>query len=144
MPDFIGLESVFAIHYEQIEGFGGSHGLRDQALLESALGAARQTHGYTDGLLEAAAQYLISIARNHPFVDGNKRTGTACMLVFLDLNGHELAMPPAHLFELVLNAATGNCDRAAIVRELSPYVRSGSEGQEGDAASILQRRSGQK
>jgi death-on-curing protein len=83
VPKFLGLDAVLAIHYDQINTFGGAHGIRDQGGLESALGQAKQTYAYTRDLHQAAAQYLVSIARNHPFLDGNKRTAADCMLTFL-------------------------------------------------------------
>ena len=79
MPRFLSLEAALFIHREQIEAHGGAHGLRDQNGLESALGAAEQTFAYTGSLHEAAAQYLVSLSRNHPFLDGNKRIAAACM-----------------------------------------------------------------
>lgn len=118
MPDFLNTEAALSIHHTQVEAFGGLHGVRDQNLLESALGAVEQTYAYTDDLYQAAAQHLVSMARNHPFVDGNKRTATACMLVFLDLNGIAIRMDAATLFELVLAAATGEIDCETIADRL--------------------------
>lgn len=111
MPRFLDVDAVLRLHHEQIETFGGSEGIRDQGLLESALGAAEQNFGYTGDLHQAGAQYLLSIARNHPFVDGNKRTGLACALVFLDLNDRPVEVEGASLFDAVLAAATGNSER---------------------------------
>lgn len=87
---FISKSLALIMHSQQIDRFGGDSGLRDAALLESALGAARQTWHYTGDLFQTAAQYCYSIANNHPFVDGNKRTAAACMLVFLVANGKSL------------------------------------------------------
>ena len=69
MPRFIGLNAALAMHQVQIEIFGGTHGLRDQGLLESALGQAQSTYVYTNDIYEAAAQYCLSLAKNHPFLD---------------------------------------------------------------------------
>src|SRR3990172_139005 len=99
MPRFLALEAVLAIHYDQINTFGGSHGLRDQGLLESALGQARQTFDYTDDIYQAAAQYCVSLAKNHPFVDGNKRTASDSMLTFLVLNGIQPTLTSGQLFD---------------------------------------------
>ena len=80
------LEEVIAIHDDLIEQFGGSMGLRDLGALESAL--LRPQMGYYDGLIEEAAAMLESLAMNHPFVDGNKRTALGAVDAFLGLNGH--------------------------------------------------------
>ena len=84
--DFPTLEEVLAIHDAQIAEFGGAAGLRDAGALESAL--MRPQLGYYDGLIDEAAALLESLAMNHPFVDGNKRTAFATTDVFLSLNGH--------------------------------------------------------
>jgi len=121
MPKFLSLEAVIAIHYDQISTFGGTHGLRDQKLLESALGQAQQTYAY-----ETAAQYCSSRAKNRPFVDGNKRTAADCMLTFLVLNHIEPALTVEQLFEWTLRVAIGKLDRpglAALLREHSRRIK---------------------
>ena len=123
MPSFIKLDGALAIHREQITIFGGTHGLRGQTLLESALDQAEQTFGYTDDLFEAAAQYCFSIARNHPFLDGNKRVAAACMLVFLLLNKIEPAMTSAELFEWTMQVAIGKLSRADLAKLLRQHSR---------------------
>lgn len=121
MPKFIGIEAAFAIHHDQISTFGGRHGVRDQALPESALGQAQQTYAYTVDLFEAAAQYGVSLAKNHPFPDGNKRTAADCMLTFLILNGIEPTLTPAQLFEWMLQVAVGELDRPALAELLRKH-----------------------
>ncbi|MEO8143741.1 MAG: type II toxin-antitoxin system death-on-curing family toxin [Betaproteobacteria bacterium] len=123
MPRFLSLEAALYIHREQIEAHGGAHGLRDQNGLESALGAAEQTFAYTDSLHEAAAQYLVSLSRNHPFIDGNKRIAAACMLVFLDLNGIEPSFGPADLFEWTMEVAVGAIKREELAGRLRRQSR---------------------
>ena len=123
MPRFLGLEAVIAIHYDQVATFGGAHGLRDQGLLESALGQAQQTYAYKKNIYEAAAQYCISLAKNHPFVDGNKRTAAACMLTFMLLNRIEPTLTPDQLFEWTLRVAIGTLDRSALAKLLREYSR---------------------
>ena len=123
MPRFLSLEAALFIHREQIEAHGGAHGLRDQNGLESALGAAEQTFAYTGSLHEAAAQYLVSLSRNHPFLDGNKRIAAACMLVFLDLNGIKAAFGPADLFEWTMEVAVGALKREALAERLRRQSR---------------------
>ena len=126
MPKFLSLEAVIAIHYDQISTFGGTHGLRDQKLLESALGQARQTYAYTKDIYETAAQYCFSLAKNHPFVDGNKRTAADCMLTFLVLNRIEPTLTVEQLFEWTLRVAIGKLDRpglAVLLREHSRRIK---------------------
>ena len=92
-PLFLGLDEVAAIHRDQIERYGGISGIRDIELLQSAVAmpAAGSGEDYLHAdIYEMAAAYLFHIIRNHPFVDGNKRTGAASAVVFLAINGIEL------------------------------------------------------
>src|SRR4030067_480787 len=123
MPKFIGVEAAFAIHHDQINTFGGPHGVRDHGLLESALGQARQTYAYTKDIYEAAAQYGVSLAKDHPFLYGNKRTAADCMLTFLVLNGIEPTPTPEQLFEWTLRVAVGELDRAGLAKLLRTHSR---------------------
>ncbi len=126
MPKFLSLEAIIAIHYDQISTFGGAHGLRDQKLLESALGQAQQTYAYTKDIYETAAQYCFSLAKNHPFVDGNKRTAADGMLTFLVLNRIEPTLTVEQLFEWTLRMAIGKLDRpglAALLRGHSHRIK---------------------
>ena len=84
--NFPTIQEILDIHEDQIQQFGGSHGLRDRGALESAL--FRPQIGYYDGLIEEAAAMMESLAMNHPFIDGNKRVAFAVTEVFLGLNGH--------------------------------------------------------
>lgn len=90
-PIWIEKSEALVIHDEQLAEHGGSSGVRDMGLLESAL--ARPLNALAFGspdLAAMAAAYAFGIARNHPFIDGNKRTAFVVSLVFLALNGHEL------------------------------------------------------
>lgn len=79
MPKFIGIETAFAIHHDQINAFGGLPGMRDQGLLESALGQAQQTYAHTKDLYQTAAQYAVSLAKITRFGTGtNVPPPTAC------------------------------------------------------------------
>ena len=92
-PVFLNLAEVLEIHRDQIERYGGQAGIRDLGLLQSALAMPAAGFGgryLHEDLLEMAAVYLFHIARNHPFVDGNKRTGAVAALVFLSLNDIEI------------------------------------------------------
>lgn len=107
---FLALEEVLALHAEQIRRFGGAPGLRDPALLASALAMPRATFGGEPlhaTPWEAAAAYLFHLARNHPFVDGNKRTALAAALVFLGLNGFTVEAGDDAVTGLVVGVASG-------------------------------------
>jgi len=125
-PAFLTLDEVLAIHADQIRRYGGKTGLRDVALLQSALGTTETTFDgdflHTD-LFEMASAYLFHIVRNHPFVDGNKRTGLMVALVFLGLNGLELTVDPEELFELVSGVSTGEVGKAAVAVFLKRHSR---------------------
>lgn len=85
MSDYLTLADILAIHTDQVERYGGTHGLRDAGLLEAAL--FRPQTGYYEGVIEEAAAMWESLAQNHPFVDGNKRTAFAATYTFLAING---------------------------------------------------------
>jgi len=121
MPKFIGIEAVYAIHHDQISAFGGLHGLRDRGLLESAIGQAQHTYTYTKDLYQTTAQYCVSLAKNHPFLDGNKRTAADCMLTFLVVNGIKPTLTPEQLFEWTLQVAIGELDRPRLAVLLKKY-----------------------
>jgi death on curing protein len=99
---------ILAIHDEQLAEHGGSAGVRDGGLLESALARPLNRAGYGEpDLAELAAVYAIGIVRNHPFVDGNKRTGFAALFMFLALNGAEFEPPDVDATMAVLRLASG-------------------------------------
>lgn len=88
MSTFLNLVEVLTIQYDQIERYGGSHGIRDPGQLEAAL--FRPQSGYYEDTISEAAALWESLSQNHPFIDGNKRTAFACCLTFLRINGLEL------------------------------------------------------
>ncbi len=108
------IEIVKEIHAEAIAAFGGSDGLRDQVLLESAVAAPQASFGgrspYQD-VIEVAAGYLFYLCRNHPFLDGNKRTALGGCLVFLRLNGIQPRPDGPEWEELTLAVAASVIDR---------------------------------
>jgi len=116
-PAFLTLDEVLGIHSDQIRTYGGGSGVRDLELLRSALAMPETTF---DGeylhptVFEMAGAYLFHIARNHPFVDGNKRTALMCALVFLGLNGERLEADPDELYRLVDGVAAGIVDKAEV------------------------------
>lgn len=107
-PEWIGVETALAIHEEQIAEHGGGEGVRDRGLLESALARPRNAWGYgvTD-ICTLAAALGHGIARNHPFVDGNKRTAFVVVETFLILNGAELGASDAESVVAMLDLAAG-------------------------------------
>lgn len=114
-PRFLGLEEVLALHSEQVALYGGSAGVRDLGLLESAVATPSATFdgSYLHATLpEMAAAYLFHLAQNHPFVDGNKRIAAAATYMFLFLNGFDLACTEDELVELVLGVASGRTTKA--------------------------------
>lgn len=113
---FLGLDEVIALHADQIERYGGSPGVRDLALLESAVAAPEASFGgeYLHATLpEIAAAYLFHLAQNHPFVDGNKRIAAASMVMFVYLNDADLDCDEDGLVELTLGVASGRITKAA-------------------------------
>jgi death-on-curing protein len=111
MTEFHSREFIEAIHSEQLNLYGGAFGIRDQGLLESALGRPLQKEAYgTPDLCDLAAAYLFGIVKNHPFVDGNKRTGFAAADLFLFFNGYSLEAPHEDIIQLVLLVASGEID----------------------------------
>ena len=104
-------EVVIAIHDEQIAVHGGSLGIRDSGLLYSALARPKHKANYGDpSVFDLAAAYAYGIIRNHPFVDGNKRTGFLVAYVFLHINGWELRSIEVEAVNAVLDLAAGEMD----------------------------------
>jgi death-on-curing protein len=119
-------ETLIAIHHRQIAEHGGSEGLRDEGLLSSAL--ARPQHLFADGesrpdLAFLVAAYTFGIARNHPFIDGNKRTALVAARTFLILNGVDLDATQDDKFLTFLNLAEG----AISEEELADWIRKRSQ-----------------
>ena len=114
---FLTLDEVLAVHAHQIATYGGTPGLRDAGLLESAVAMPRTTfdgeHVHGD-VYEMAAAYLFHLVKNHPFVDGNKRAGLACALAFLRLNRVRIRATDDEFVKLVVSVAGGDVSKAAI------------------------------
>ena len=101
---------ILLLHEQLLEATGGSSGLRDEGMLDSALNAPFQTFGGEDvypSTQQKAARLCFGLVKNHPFVDGNKRIGTHAMLVFLALNGIELQYTQTELSDIILQLAAG-------------------------------------
>ena len=122
--EWISLPLVIAVHDEQLSIHGGSSGLRDAALLESALGRPQNKWAYENAELpELAAAYGFGIARNHPFVDGNKRTALAAIIVFLGLNRIDLDAPQEAATAIILSLAAGEIAEDVLARWIAAHVR---------------------
>ncbi|HUD88831.1 MAG TPA: type II toxin-antitoxin system death-on-curing family toxin [Xanthobacteraceae bacterium] len=116
-PEWVTMPIVLAIHDEQLAVHGGSAGLRDVALLESALNRPLNKWNYENAELpEIAAAYGYGIARNHPFIDGNKRTALLTMYTFLGLNGVDFIVPEADAAAMILAFAAGEVSEASLAR----------------------------
>jgi len=108
---WVDLQVVLAIHDEQIAEHGGASGVRDRGLLESALARPQNLLAYGESdLADLAVAYTQAIARNHPFVDGNKRTAWAVAETFIELNGHEIDADDASIYPEMLALAEGRIE----------------------------------
>jgi death on curing protein len=110
-PVWIDNELVLAIHDRQLVEHGGAEGLRDEALLQSALGRPPNHFAYeSSDVVELAAKYTAGIVQDHPFVDGNKRTGFVVGVLFLELNGYRFTASEEAAARAVLELAAGTMD----------------------------------
>lgn len=116
-PFWLAPEVVADIHSEQLALFGGPDGIRDRGLLESALARPinRFAYGETD-MAALAAAYAFGIAKNHPFIDGNKRVSLLALIIFLRLNGIEFAPSEADAAASILALAAGEVEEEGLTR----------------------------
>lgn len=114
-PIWLDARDAVAIHDRQLAEHGGGVGLRDAGLLDSALARPVNRWNFGDGDPAAlAAAYAFGIARNHPFVDGNKRTAWVLARLYLAINGHKLQFTPAEAIAMMLTLAAGDLAEAAV------------------------------
>lgn len=115
-PRWVLAEIALAVHQLLLAEHGGSPGIRDKSLLDSALARPQQRLAYEPDstLFELAAAYSFGIAKNHPFIDGNKRVALAVGAVFLELNGVELDAPEPEAVIMFEQLAAGNIAEAAL------------------------------
>jgi death-on-curing protein len=121
----ISVKEAETIHKILIDAFGGSHGVRDLALLDSALARPFQTYGGADlhsTPIQKAASLMESILINHPFIDGNKRTGYVLMRIFLISNGLDINASQEEKYDLVIKIASGQTKFEEIVRWLQTHT----------------------
>jgi death on curing protein len=116
-PFWLTRQIIVAIHDEQLTIHGGASGLRDQGMLESALDRPRNRWADQQAdLPELAAAYAFGIARNHPFVDGNKRTSLLALYTFFGVNGIDFIVPEADAAAIILALAAGEVDEEGLAR----------------------------
>jgi death on curing protein len=134
--DFLGVADILMLHADQVALYGGDLGVRDIGLLESAAAQPRATFGgqflHAD-VFEMAAAYLFHLVQNHPFVDGNKRTGAITAMVFLDFNGAKLRLHKGELYELTMSVATGRAGK----KEIAEFFRKRGHIRENGSGSNL-------
>lgn len=126
---FLSRDEIEEIHAYLTAGFGGLGGIRDSGLLDSAVAAPQAGFGekylYAD-VFEMAAAYAVGIVGNHPFVDGNKRTGAMCAAIFLELNGFDFCASPEDFTKKILSVARGEIKAAELAeffcRESRPKI----------------------
>lgn len=120
---------VDAIHFQQLQRFGGLYGLRDEDAIESALARPRNQWVYatvTD-ITTLAAAYGYGLTRGHGYVDGNKRVGFVAMAVFLDLNGLSLEAPEPEVVQVMLAVASGDLSETDFVRWVRRHIQAAAE-----------------
>jgi len=126
-PIWISKELTLAIHSRQLAEHGGQDGIRDEGLARSALARPRQMFAYTDPAPDtpalAAAALAFGIARNHPFIDGNKRTAYVIFRTFMILNGSDIQASLAERYEMFLGLAEGSVNE----EQLADWLRANSE-----------------
>ena len=120
-PVWISKQAVLALHDEQLAEHGGSGGIRDETLLDSALAKPKNVFAYGDepDLFRLAASYAYGIARNHAFVDGNKRTALVISVLFLNRNGWDITLAKAEEYDMFLGVAEGSVSE----EELAAWFR---------------------
>ncbi|HEV3114121.1 MAG TPA: type II toxin-antitoxin system death-on-curing family toxin [Candidatus Binataceae bacterium] len=123
-PEWIDETDVLAIHERALAEHGGAPGLRDENLLLSALARPRQLHTYNEAadMIEMAVAFIAGIVRNHPFVDGNKRTGFVAGILFLELNGVRFTAPEAEATKAMLDLASGALNEGGFATWLRSYT----------------------
>ncbi len=124
-PTWLSVDLVEAIHERQLVEHGGGSGVRDRGLLESALARPRQLHAYEESVdaITTAAPYAFGLSRNHPFVDGNKRTAAVACELFLELNGYQLIAEDSDLYPVFMALAAGELTEEALAHWLRQHAR---------------------
>jgi death on curing protein len=123
-PKWIARKALLLLHEESLAEFGGARGLRDEGLLDSALARPQNVHAYNSGstLADLAAAYGFGIAKNHAFVDGNKRAAFMSIGLFLMMNGHRLVAGQADAISIMLGVASGDVDEAGLAAWIAANI----------------------
>ena len=124
-PLFLTLEKVLELHQDQLNVYGGSSGIRDMGLLQSAVAMPQASFGgeyLHEDLFAMAAAYLYHLVQNHPFVDGNKRIGLLAMLAFLKNEQFEVDVPEDILYNFIIDISTSKADYDNIVTRLKEFT----------------------
>jgi death-on-curing protein len=124
-PRWVDRRALLLLHRESLAQFGGASGVRDEGLLDSALSRPVNKHAYegcTD-LAALAAAYGFGLARNHPFVDGNKRVAFLAVGVFLAINGRGLSATPVEAIDAILSLAAGDLEEAQFADWIRAHLR---------------------
>ena len=126
-PKWIDKRALLLLHEESLSAFGGARGLRDEGLLDSALDRARNQFLYEGDvdLAALAAAYAFGIAKNHPFVDGNKRGAFLGLGLFLAINGKRLRVEQVDAIRTILGLAAGTIDE----KQLAEWIRANIQGR---------------
>jgi death-on-curing protein len=128
-PVWIDERDTLALHDRLLALYGGAVGLRDGGLLKSALARPQQhfAYGESPDIVDMAAAYTWGIVRNHPFLDGNKRTGFVVGVLFLELNGYRFTASEEEAAQMVLELASGNLDEAGYIAFLRAHASLGKK-----------------
>ena len=127
MTSYLTAEQVLFVHFRLLEETGGEHGVRDLGLLQSAIARPRATfdkHELYSDIFEKAAALMGPLVNNHPFIDGNKRTGIACTVLFLKQNGISFSAKNRELEKFTLRVASSQIELSEIAKWLKDHSRS--------------------
>lgn len=128
MIKFLGKKTILVFHQDQIETYGGSPGIRDEGLLDSALAQPQASFDgeyVHENIFEMAAAYGFHICKNHPFYDGNKRTALIAMYTFLYVNGYQLKADKKSLYAVVMDLANGKVEKKELAAYLTKHTTKG-------------------
>jgi len=125
-PYFLTIDQIVRIHLSMIEKYGGKDGIRESGLLHSAVAMPMASYNgkfLHENIFEMAAAYLYHIVQNHPFLDGNKRTGAAAAIIFLLMNGVELEPEEDGLVNLTMGVSQGTFGKSQIAESIQKWAR---------------------
>lgn len=123
-PHWISKRALLLLHEESVALFGGARGLRDEGLLDSALARPQNSFAYNanSSIAELAAAYAFGLAKNHAFVDGNKRAAFLSIGLFLAINGYRLTASPADAIQTMLRLASGELSEQTLAKLINAHM----------------------